>query len=474
MKIKFLVTMIFTFLLAGSTIIPSFAAVGKDAVVVLNIDKPTMLVNGAEKKIDLDIKVTPILVKDTTFVPISAIIESFGGGAKWDNKEKKVTISYNNKVVELWLNKNEALVNGTKVNSKVAPKIISGRTMVPLKFVSENLGLYVNWEGSAKAISISASNDYVAVVYGEKINKAEYNIFLSGVKNDIISSFSQNSTAVSPEGNIWDTSVNGIKAETFAKQMALDYSKQQKIYLLKAKENKVILSKEEVESIDSSIAQMIQQSGGNTSTEKMLMDYYNVNLSEYTEFLKEIELVNKYLQGERKKIVISDDDIIKAYENNKLSFDKVTVKHILISTISDQGTALSIEKQEEAKKKADDLLLKVKAGEDFATLVKQYSEDPGSIETGGEYTFGRGEMVKEFEDWSFQAKAGDVGIVKTAYGYHVMKFVAKSKSTFEDVKSSIRDSLTSEAMNLYVKQLFSDTKYVVIKNQSVYDAIVIK
>jgi len=54
---------------------------------------------------------------------------------------------------------------------------------------------------------------------------------------------------------------------------------------------------------------------------------------------------------------------------------------------------LPIEKQEEAKKKAEEILLKVKAGEDFASLAKQYSEDPGSKDTGGEYTFSKGQMV---------------------------------------------------------------------------------
>jgi len=81
-------------------------------------------------------------------------------------------------------------------------------------------------------------------------------------------------------------------------------------------------------------------------------------------------------------------------------------------------------------------------------------------------------MVKEFEDWSFQAKASDVGIVETSYGYHVMKFVGRT--TFEDVKSTISDNIANEAMNSYVNQLFSDPSFVIIKNQSVYNAIEIK
>jgi len=472
MKIKLLATMIFVFLLAGSAIIPSFAAASKDEVLVLNIGKPTMLVNGVEKKIDLDSKVTPVLDKDTTMVPISSIIEALGGKVKWVDKEQKVVISYNSKIIELWLNKNKALVNGIKVNSKVAPKKINGRTMVPLKFVSENLGLCVNWEGSTKAISISTAKDYVAIMGNGKLLKSEYNMFLTRTKSEIMTSLSQNSSAVTPGDNIWDTQVNGTKAGVLAKQMALDYSREQKLLLSKAIENKVTLSKEDIEKINNSITDMIKQAGDKATVEKQIKEYYNVNLSEYIAFLKEFELVNKYLQGELKKIVIADEDVTKAYEDGKSSLEEVTVKHILLLTTTGQGIELPTDKLEEIKKKADMILLKVKAGEDFTSLVKQYSEDPGSIETGGEYTFVRGKMVKEFEDWSFQAKAGDTGIVKTSYGYHIMKFIRMS--TIEDAKASITDNLKKEAMNGYINKLLSDTKFIVIKNRSVYDAIKIK
>ncbi|PYG87860.1 parvulin-like peptidyl-prolyl isomerase [Ruminiclostridium sufflavum DSM 19573] len=468
MKNKFWMAAGLTVLLAGSSIFPSFAAVGNDEVIILTIGKPAMLVSGIEKAIDSNSKVTPVLVNDTTLVPISSIIEAFGGQVSWDSKSKKVTITYNKNKVELWLNQTSALVNGKKVTSTVAPMEINGRTMLPLKFVSQNLGLSVNWEGSTKSISIGAPGDYVASVGSEKIKKAEFNIYLSNAKSYVTNYISQNAASLTVKENMWDTVINDSTAAALVKEMALDYSKEQAIFLSKAKENKAVLSEEDLAKINSSISQIIEQEGSKEAAEKKLQEYYGISLAEYTQFLKDYELANKNLQEEINKITISEDEILKAYENNKAMYDTVTVKHILLLADSDQ----SDQEQAEIKKKAEEILSKVNAGADFASLAAEYSEDPGSKDSGGEYTFGKGEMVQEFEDWSFQAKEGDTGIIKTSYGYHVMKFV--KKSSLEDAKEAIRSQLTSDAADSYMDRLVSEAKYIVVKNKSVFDAIEIK
>jgi len=76
-----------------------------------------------------------------------------------------------------------------------------------------------------------------------------------------------------------------------------------------------------------------------------------------------------------------------------------------------------------ARQKAEDLLKRVRAGEDFATLAKEFSEDPGSRAQGGDLGwFSRGEMVKEFEDAAFALKEGEVsGVVESPFGYHIIK-----------------------------------------------------
>ncbi|MFL6285050.1 MAG: peptidylprolyl isomerase [Pyrinomonadaceae bacterium] len=76
-----------------------------------------------------------------------------------------------------------------------------------------------------------------------------------------------------------------------------------------------------------------------------------------------------------------------------------------------------------SRAKAEDILRRVRAGEDFAALAGQFSEDPGSRTHGGDLGwFGRGMMVKPFEDATFALKPGEVsGIVESQFGYHIIK-----------------------------------------------------
>ena len=130
-----------------------------------------------------------------------------------------------------------------------------------------------------------------------------------------------------------------------------------------------------------------------------------------------------------KETEISEEAMKKYYEDNKSQFteDKVRASHILISTVDKDGKELSPEKKKEAKKEAEEIYKKVKAGEDFATLAKEYSQDEYSAVNGGDLGFfEKGQMVPEFEAAAFGLKKGEVSeIVESQYGYHIIKLEKK-------------------------------------------------
>jgi foldase protein PrsA len=120
-------------------------------------------------------------------------------------------------------------------------------------------------------------------------------------------------------------------------------------------------------------------------------------------------------------IKVSEKELKKYYDEYK---PKIRASHILVK---DEKTA------KEIKAKLD-------KGEDFAKLAKEYSQDPGSAQKGGDLGwFGPGKMVKAFEDAAYSLKVGEISQpVKTEFGYHIIKVTDKEKKkSYEQMKDEI-------------------------------------
>lgn len=127
-------------------------------------------------------------------------------------------------------------------------------------------------------------------------------------------------------------------------------------------------------------------------------------------------------------IEIPEEDIKKKYDELK---PELEASHILIK---DEATAKEV-------------LQKVKNGEDFAELAKEYSEDPGSAQNGGYLGyFGPGFMTKPFEDAAYALEVGEISdLVKSEFGYHIIKLTDKKEvEPYEELKDDLRKQLVQE------------------------------
>ena len=134
----------------------------KKIIITLQPNNPMMTVNGVKQEIDPGRGTKPVIIAkwSRTVVPIRAIVEALGGTIGWDGTERKVTINFKDTVIELWIDKPQASVNGVmkwidEGNHNVKPIIVNGRTMLPLRFVAENLGGSVQWDPKTKTIIIT-------------------------------------------------------------------------------------------------------------------------------------------------------------------------------------------------------------------------------------------------------------------------------------------------------------------------------
>ncbi len=136
-----------------------------------------------------------------------------------------------------------------------------------------------------------------------------------------------------------------------------------------------------------------------------------------------------------------EDEIREVYEQRSGLYnlpEQVRARHILLSL----GAGAGSEEAQEVRRRAEQILERARAGEDFAQLARELSEDPGSAATGGDLGFfARGQMVSEFEDAAFSREPGTVGeLVRSEFGYHILRVEERREAqqrSFEDVRAEI-------------------------------------
>jgi peptidyl-prolyl cis-trans isomerase C len=154
------------------------------------------------------------------------------------------------------------------------------------------------------------------------------------------------------------------------------------------------------------------------------------------------------------KVSITDQEVRKFYDENPTEFDApeaVRASHILLTTVDAKSGAPIPDDQKAAKRKTAEALLKrARAGEDFAKLAREFSDDPVSKARGGEYTISHGQMVPEVEAAAFAMNTNQIGdIVTSSYGYHIIKVSEKipaHKIEFVKAAPDIRNMLTQQAI----------------------------
>jgi len=199
-------------------------------------------------------------------------------------------------------------------------------------------------------------------------------------------------------------------------------------------------------------------------TEDQLADYLTGQGSSLDQFKSDarksvadqltVQAVREAVAGE---IDLTADQIKSYFDENRDRYDteeEVRASHILVKT------------EDEAREILDELA----NGADFATLAEERSIDTGSAVNGGDLGwFKRGQMVKPFEDAAFALNVGETsGIVKTDYGYHIIRVTDRKEAThpeldqvIDQVRSDLKDEITTERFRNWYEETYDNATIAV-------------
>jgi foldase protein PrsA len=269
--------------------------------------------------------------------------------------------------------------------------------------------------------------------------------------------------------------VEGEDPKIIVMNQALENAKEFKVQLIKADQEKFRLSDQERKELLDYLSASLK----NSDNVNYVRNDLGLTLPQFRDMMLKSELVNRYaydyMQKNRDAVSASEDEVMAYYQDNRDAIDEVTVSQLFIST--EQEGMTEAQKQEK-KKLADNLRKRIEQGESMSALIRDYSDDNSKEENGGLYTFtyaeaGGHEYTQEFGDWAFNSEIGDLEIVESSYGFHIVKL--ESKKGFEDKKELMKSAIKSQKLNDFyydqVQEWKKDPQFNLVKNEKVLNRL---
>ena len=311
---------------------------------------------------------------------------------------------------------------------------------------------------SINGLSVSRT---VITVDGSQITEEEYKFYVEVNKMQVLSEQNLADEAAAADF-LKNGTVEGKIASDYIKEEALNQVLRNEIAVVKAKEAGITLTDEE--------RSQARATEGMDETIKS----YGVSKKTYADIMEKSQLINKYYShvssNEAGVLSVSNEDITK-----KINEDYALVQHVLIMNKPEGSEEVDEAYAKDAKKKAEEVLKKATAGENFANLIKEYNEDPGMesnpqgylINKAGYAADGQSQMVPEFTEGTFAVNVGEVNpsLIESEYGWHIIKRceINETHSDYMTLLDNIQSSLEYEKFEAYLDSM-KDTLDIVKKD----------
>ncbi len=205
--------------------------------------------------------------------------------------------------------------------------------------------------------------------------------------------------------------------------------------------------------VDAEFARLAEQSGGAEELIKQLADAGLTPDDVKSDLRRQMNL-KKVLDWKTAQIEIPDASVAEVLQSDPQSLERVKARHILIRSSEED----SEEEKTDAKTRIGAIADRLKAGEDFAEVAQQESEDPGSAVRGGDLgEFARGDMVPPFEEAAFSLEPGTISeIVQSQFGYHLIKSEERRTLTEDEVRDDLRKQMGNQVLRSWIAELQED------------------
>jgi parvulin-like peptidyl-prolyl isomerase len=258
--------------------------------------------------------------------------------------------------------------------------------------------------------------------------------------------------------SITDQAQRAVRAQALTREV-LERLIDDQLILQQATELKLSVTSEE---IDRSIEQVKKEQNLNDNQLREALRAQGMSMTAYRQSMRRQILHYHVLRmAVGGKITVTDGDVQSYYDRNLRSGANVQVRasHIFIVIPEGADNAVVLEKQQAATK----LLDRAKAGEDFAKLAKEFSEDANTRNSGGDLDwFGRGILPKPIEELVFSMRVGEVqGPVRAERGFHVIKLVdrnTKQAKPLSEVKEQLRAQLHQKEMERQTRNYLGELR----------------
>ncbi len=411
----------------------------------------TVIVDGSAMSFGDNI---PMSESFRTLVPMRAIFEKLGAEVEWDNDTLTAMALTDEKTVTVQIDSMTMIVNDDAVALDVPARLIGDFTYVPLRAVSEAFDADVQWDEDSQTVTIATSKvipnnlptsisdgDDVLIKAGDiEITKQDFRQYLVQANTQVYNEFiveNQISDEYELDSKFSWTDENVSRAKEIALKDATDAA----VLLYLAEQNNVTLTDEDKESINSYV-ESVKSSYGS--------DYENAvksnGFATEADFVKALEN-NQIMRHMAEEISENPEKYTDGKDMSKYSDDEtVSAQHVLIAfDYTDENGKDAERTDEEALSLAKTVKKKADGGEDFGKLMERYNDDTGEPAAG--YTFGRGEMVSEFEDAAFALKIGEISDpVETVYGYHIIKRVAGIAEILSFIEENTKVEVDKDAL----------------------------